>query len=250
MPAKVDDHWKRRLTSLKSNHPDWGAFRLLNALTEEAQAIGTRPPSQGWISQWLREKWPKVTPIERRNYLDFCWPQSMQNGLLPMEASAAALELLDVRSMVDPVIRQIEQESEPIGYEWESMGLRWGRPSVRLARWFWYVTQAAPDLPAVSRPFPLPPDADIALVSPPGIDIPGRYDIAVALAELEADPSPGQALRDKIERYLSFGPWRSLDRALDYKLKVDHGYFPGLTLRDLEDYENDQYWRRRSVKSQ
>ena len=106
--------------------------------------------------------------------------------------------------------------------------MRFGdHPSVRLARWYWRVTQAAPDLPATSA------FSDYL----PGIDIPGRYDLAVVLAEAETDINTPQRLLDSVEKYLSYAPWRSDVGAIEYKVAVEQGRIPGLSRNDLISYE-------------
>lgn len=123
MPAKVDDHWKDRLVSLKVNNASWGGVRLWQALQEDAKASGrSDTPSQGWVSKWLREDWPKVTEAERQGYRSFHWPENMERRDLPWEAGAAALELLG-------------------HLELESPGVK--RPPIQFVRWFWRVSQIA-----------------------------------------------------------------------------------------------------------
>ena len=122
MPAKVDPHWKVRLISLKANNPNWGGVRLWQALREEG---GYNAPSQGWVSKWLREDWPKVTEAERHGYRYLSWPESMGGKDLPWEASASALEILGLRIFERPTIRQ--------------------------TRWFWRISMAAPDLAGEER---------------------------------------------------------------------------------------------------
>ena len=124
MPARVDSYWEARLKSVKSNNPNWGGPRLWRTLQEEATAVG-RPdaPSQGWVSKWLREGWPKVSDAERRGHRMVYWPESFEHGDLPWEAAQAALELL--------------------GHFFQHP--RSSRPPVSLGRWFWRATQVAAD---------------------------------------------------------------------------------------------------------
>jgi len=167
-----------------------------------------------------------MTEEEQRQYQYFRWPESMVMGLLPWEASSAALELLEVRKS-DPYVRFIDATTEKPP---ESSGTGWGRPSVRLARAFWHITQAAPDLPA------LPEISEF----PPYMLISGRYDIAVVLAEWEAGVDAPQRPRDAMEKYLAYAPWRSIERALIYASQVEHEQIPGLYRMDLlADYD----WR-------
>ena len=68
--------------------------------------------------------------------------------------------------------------------------------------------------------------------------VPGRYHIAVALAEREANPNAPGWPQDKLQTYLTYAPWRSIERAIEYKFEVDRGEIPGLTIQDLSDYES------------
>ena len=89
----------------------------------EERALADWIPSERTISRIRKEEWPRVEEEDRAQYRRFCWPESMERGDLPWEASAAALELL---------------------FTLEGEGL-WGRPSIRQTKRFWQVTLAAPD---------------------------------------------------------------------------------------------------------
>lgn len=155
-----------------------------------------------------------MTEEEQGQYQFFRWPESMEMGLLPWEASSAALELMEVHRSVDPEKRLQEKSGRPL----ESRYTGWRRPSVRLARWFWHLTQAAPDLPVVSEESEFPPYMRLS----------GQYEIAVVLAKWEAGADAPQWLRDAIEWYLVSAPWRSPGRALEYAARVDRGQIPML----------------------
>jgi hypothetical protein len=230
MPAKpIDKYWENRIYELAANDPKAGPYRIEAILGEEANGNTSLPqqPTANTIRRYL-ERFRRKPKAEQDQYLYFHWPGSMSTSLLPWEASAAALELLDVRRNVDPFIRWMESKAQKPLAEWESGGLRWGRPTIRLARWFWHVTQAAPDLPSVAT----------ITEFLPYVDLPGRYDIAVVLAEWETDTNVPQGLRESVETYLAFAPWRSPERALEYQVKVESGSLTGLTLKDLNRYES------------
>ena len=114
----------------------------------------------------------------------------MMGGALPWEASAAALELLGI---VPP----------PDG----------NRPSVRLARWFWRVTQAAPDMPLMVLDFS-------ALID--------RFSIAQLLAEWEILGDPPSMYWNSVEAVLTYAPWRSEDHAGHYAAALRDGRVPPL----------------------
>jgi hypothetical protein len=142
----------------------------------------------------------------KAGHKDFCWPESMEAGLLPWEAGAAALELLGIQRGQDLLL-------SPRG-----LGLAIGRPSVRLARWFWRVTQAAPDLPAFLQEFE---------------ERPGRYYVAMALAVRESVGDMSQGVLDGVEAYLAYAPWRSRGNAGQYGRAIDAGQIPDLSVRNL-----------------
>lgn len=227
MPKLVGKHWEERVKSLKGETPNWGAGRIATELQREAEEDDrTDAPSERWVGIFLQKVWNKMKPEEQQQYQYFRWPESMALGLLPWEASTAALELLELHRVADPEMRLETTIEKPL----ESRGTGWGRPSVRLTRWFWYITQAAPDLPTLCEMLDFPP---YMLIS-------GRYDIAVVLAKWEAIADIPQRLRDAVEEYLTYAPWRSPERALQYMTKVENGNIPMLHIGDLLDYAD---WR-------
>lgn len=109
---------------------------------------------------------PPISPPYRYVY----WPESFQAGDLPWEAAAVVLELMEDH-------RQRHQRAPDIWTE---------RPTVRLARWFWRVTQAAPDAPKG-----------------------WRSEFAGALARAEALGTLGRTARNVEKLLLEWHPWRS-----------------------------------------
>jgi len=101
--------------------------------TIEEEAKQATPPRDDYPAERtvrrLYEAHRALDPSEQREYGLFHWPQSMVSGSLPWEAGEAALELLRFR---------IEQHRSS----------RRKPPTIREARWFWRVRQAAPTLPA------------------------------------------------------------------------------------------------------
>jgi hypothetical protein len=76
--------------------------------------------------EWVRRRYTahrKLTDENRREFSLFRWPESMEYGVLPWDASQAGLELL---------LYCVEH--------------RLGRPTNRMARWFWRVLLACPAL--------------------------------------------------------------------------------------------------------
>ena len=168
MPTRVDDYWKERVFSVKANNLSWGAGRIGRELDKVAKEQDrTGPPSERWVGDRLKD-WEKLSASEQAEYREFHWPTSMQRGDLPWQAGTA-LKLLTLR---------LEHP------EW--------RPSIRLARWYQYVEEAAPDLP----------------ISSPDSELPGGVDVAAILAHAEAQGTLPDDLQVAIEIYLAFAPWR------------------------------------------
>jgi len=125
MPAKVDEYWEGRVKSIKGKHENWGAGRTFQELKQEAEKSGRQDyPSERWVGKYLREGWDELTEKQQQQYALLSWPRSMEDGALPWEASAAALELLAYLN-----------------------DLHSPRPNHQEALWFWRVTQAVPNAP-------------------------------------------------------------------------------------------------------
>ena len=216
--TRIRDQWEPSVKSIVADNPKWGPRRILGELRNraETQGLGSDYPSERTI-QRIKDD---ITPEQLIEYRSFHWPESMESGALPWEASAAALELLDVRRTADPFIRYLEAHPESPFTDpgREPISMRFGdHPSVRLARWYWRVTQAAPDLPGGTQDFWL-----------------GRYDIAVILAEGEARSDVPQRLRDSVEAYLSYAPWRSPEGKAAYVDGIKQRRF--LTLPEISAF--------------
>ena len=104
-----------------ANEPDWSAERihdhLAGALQEELGHDGLegRLPSIRTIGRWKRE----LSSADLADYQYVRWPETFEAGLLPWGSSPDVLEL---RAMTEQV-------------------------TVRRARWWWRLVQAAPDVP-------------------------------------------------------------------------------------------------------
>jgi hypothetical protein len=230
--TRIRDQWEPLVKSIVADNQKWGPRRVLGELRNraETQGLASDYPSERTI-QRIKDD---ITPEEIIEYRSFHWPESMGRSGLPWEASESALELLEVHREANPFMRYLESQAElPFADNGrQPLGMRWGhRPTVRLARWYWRVTQAARDLPAETQ--------SLVLLRP--IHIPGRYDIAVLLAEWEGRSDAPQSLRDSVEAYLTFAPWRGTERAIEYMAEVERGRIPGLTLQDLFSYENPRH---------
>ena len=177
MPLTTDPAWEEKILSLKGENDRIGYVRLQAQLEQDfangkwPQGIGD-PPSTATVRRILVRRWDGMTDEDRTMYRRFHWPQSMERGALPWDASAAALELLGLRHL------------------WAH-----GRPSIRLVRWYWRVAQAAPGLPPFTGTEP---------------DMPGHFQIAAHLAAWESVKDVPQHHRDAVEMYLAYRSWRSL----------------------------------------
>lgn len=130
MPLKTPDWIKVNVLSVKSNHENWGAPRIYKELSQEAARGGYELPiSESTVTRILRNDWVKLPEEKRWQYRHFYWPESMERGYLPWEASAAALELLGYSLSLNPRMR----------------------PSIRMVKWYWRITTATPGMPAFSK---------------------------------------------------------------------------------------------------
>lgn len=134
---------------------------------ESRKSRGGKTPSARTVGRIRQEFW-KLPAEEQQQYGLFCWPDSMDNGALPWEAASAAFELL----------QRAHQDERP--------------PPVRLVRWFWRITLAAPD-------------ADFSLRLP--------FAQCMAAAEVLGGPV-GAKVQRWVESYLRFAPWQSVDRSM------------------------------------
>jgi hypothetical protein len=87
----------------------------------------TQVPSDRAIRRIMAD-FKKAPESQQQSYRSFAWPESMEIGALPWEASRAVLDLMRLRSENNMV-----------------------RPLVVEAQWFWRVTQAMPDTPIEQR---------------------------------------------------------------------------------------------------
>lgn len=123
---KIHTYWQERIRTIVANEPNVTNADIHKRLVEEAQQQGRDDyPSIKTVGNYRRQF--ELAPEEEQYpYRVLRWPDSFLHGALPWEASAAAVELLQ---------------------EWvKRHGV--GRPTNRLALWYWRVRLARPDLPA------------------------------------------------------------------------------------------------------
>ena len=194
MPAKKDRYWVERVLSIKGQNETWGQERIERALDKEAEEKNlTGSPSTATIGRILRREWKTLSPEKKAQYRLCYWPESMERGDLPWDASASALELL---------------------------GLRSWRHTIRVAKWFWRVSMAAPDLSAEQR-------LDLAMwfVSR---EAGGRYET--------------EEIIRGVEGYLRCAPWRSDQNKQRYDEASENGIVPPLPVRKSGVYGAGEKW--------
>lgn len=124
-------YWIDRVRWWATNYPKIGALEIADALRkpqslEDAKNAGViaEPPSSRTVGRYRSE----LTPDLARPYREFCWPDAMDEGLIPWEASRACLDL----------VAHLKAQGEP-------------PPEVWVMERFWRITQAAPDLEIQKR---------------------------------------------------------------------------------------------------
>ena len=159
--------WRERIKYLAANNLKMSDRAITQQLGKEAQDIGrSDQPSERTVGR-IRKAFATAPEEQRKAYQTARWPDSMVGGELAWEASPALLELL--------------------GHLRRHLGPHVASP-IRLANWFWRVTQAAPDAPIISR-----------------------VRIAIRLASWELAGWPEGPERFGPESYLAQALWRSND---------------------------------------
>lgn len=136
---KTEAHWEEMIRRLTENDQKLGPLAIRARLGLAVREAGkTRPGAEveagripslrtiGRIQQDFRG-WKEA---DRWRYREFRWPESMEEGLLPWEASQPGLELL-----------------------WYVHETYKKRPLIGFVHWFWRVSQAAEDAPLQERFF-------------------------------------------------------------------------------------------------
>ena len=133
MTRKTNDFWRNKAMGLTVSNDDKGvrfgpdsvlsSLQVTHAgLTEGERFYYGAPPSKASIGR-IQHEARQLSKDEQEKYLDFFWPESMENGLLPWEASGPLLHLL--------------QQDLCFGV----------RPQIPVCRWYWKLYQIALDAP-------------------------------------------------------------------------------------------------------
>ncbi len=154
-----------------------GPVDIHHALEREAAASGGTSSPSLRVVQRERQRFFSLSRIQVDEYNPVTWPSTMESGLLPWEAGPSVMELISA-------------------YHSEGRG----RPSVRVARWYWRVRGLWGDAPADS------------------IDLQSCRIISRALATIEV--SMGEAAQNErtaLELAIVFKPWQSSSQATQYQ---------------------------------
>jgi len=163
---KIKSYWRQRIREITENEPRIGPARIERRLEEEANRLGRSDyPKERTIGRIQRE-FRRKPEEERLGYREFRWPESMECRALPWEATLAGLELL----------RQFRSFKK--------------RPLVGLVRWFWRISQIAPDAPYSLRFI-------------------AAQELFYREAFGRADPAAWESTARHFERLLAYGWWRS-----------------------------------------
>lgn len=117
---RIDPYWENRVYSILTNSPRLPLAAVHRKVKEEGQSLGREAPSLRTVGR-LREKYNAESSDLQRSLKFVRWPESFGVDL-PWESAPAVAELL--RHTLDK----------------SSL-----RPTVRLATWYWRVTQLAPN---------------------------------------------------------------------------------------------------------
>jgi hypothetical protein len=221
---RIRDKWEPMVKQIIADlGPRAGPTPILRELKERVERlrrsgaqVSTDYPSPRTI-QRIKDDLPRE---ELREYERFHWPQSMESGALPWAAGRAALELLGFQRAMNLLLRTYQEKGDArtTGFD-----LRTENPNVRVVRWYWRLSQVAPDLPLVCT-------EDSVMVR---YQFPSRYHLAYALAAHEAAGTTSKKFLSRVEAYLAFTPWQN-ERAADvYRHAVDRGVALGLMGDDL-----------------
>ncbi len=127
--------WVDAILQERLEDPEIKAPTIANKLSRylEAGSLTLTPDAQKTVpdERTIRKELKKLPRLElaETDALSRCkWPESFLKGLLPWEASRAALDLLDLTAK-----------------------RKWPRPTIEQTKWFWRLTLASKDMPIMLR---------------------------------------------------------------------------------------------------
>jgi hypothetical protein len=207
---KLDDFWISKIYESLQNEPEANDQQIGKRVRELEKVIGREDgPTVRTINNY-RRKFDSLPEDARARYVHFKWPESCELGHVPWEAGPAGLQLLDINMALASLM-----QTPPDNGGSRMFYLMDERPSICRVKWYWRISQVAPGLP------PFLDD-----------EIPGRYELAMAMATCEAAENISKWLRDALEAYLAYTPWVP-ERRCRYFEDADKGRIPELTTKEL-----------------
>lgn len=176
--------------------------------TQEGEPVGD-VPSTSTIGRVVRDDWAKLKESERKDYRLVRWPETFRDGALPWQTAPAVFELL----------RYLTNE----------------RPTVRLARWYWWLS-APLMLPNASEAQTPAVDPDKA---PPPPSVRWRMNLARTLAGLESLGLPMEKALRAAGLALIQLPWAASDR--ETWLEGEKTWQESLREEKLEDWSHEGF---------
>jgi hypothetical protein len=231
--TKIRDEWeplvKQIIADLGPRAGPTPILQELQARVRRLRASGAKVPARLPSTRTVQRIKEDLAPEELQEYERFHWPQSMESGALPWAAGRAALELLEIQMDMHLCFRHelrkyVKEQGDARNL---TQGLSASPPTVRTVRWYWRLSQVAPDLPKV-----MPNDDDSIMVKH---DYPDRHRLAYALAAHEAAGKTPKDFLSRVETYLTLAPWQDGDKANRYEYAVAFGIVPELRDDGLED---------------
>src|SRR2546429_155896 len=94
---RINPQWRTAIFFLMAGDESRSAAAISRLLSQVAPYIKERVPSARTIAR-VQDEWRQMSSADKQQVRNstafFRWPESMEAGLLPWEASAALLELL------------------------------------------------------------------------------------------------------------------------------------------------------------
>lgn len=234
MPTpKTDQFWQDEISGYGRNEALKPA--AIRSLFLRRISLGTlRPPKKAQkvpsaktISRILAE-FRSSPESEKRKYDWLYWPESFIDERLPWEASRAALELLGYCMDRSRATEHVEIDGSV--FEVDAL-VKWTRPTVDQAEWFWRISLAMP-----------------------GASVLDRFDIVVQLMAVLPDISKFKGLLRMMEASAAVERWkvpapppRTSFRS-PTKEEIAKALSEGFTVTETTDKEGKQHGRQRQTK--
>ena len=120
---RLADDWIQRMYHVFENEPELSDREVADSMKAIGKELARSDyPAVRTVNKYHKEYNELPDPM-KTGYRLFHWPECMESGLIPWEASKSALELLG----------HLQRQGK--------------RPLVRVVRWYWRISQAAPSEP-------------------------------------------------------------------------------------------------------